>query len=174
MSEQTRPNKIRVAGLAEEHLREVVATEEACSAMYQEKGITDFPARGAADLIALTKRHNVRIAEADHKVAGYTAWRDESPGVGFVEALAVHPDYQRFGVGTRLVEHVREEAKKVGLGQVLVRAHTSAPWAEAFWKKLGFLPVDDSAPPKVKAWIEEQSANGPVAPPGYRVLWGKV
>ena len=104
--ERTRPRRIRVSGLQETQLVSLVEIEQASAALYGDGGFTEgeVPARKLTDIVALTRDHNVRVAEADHVVAGYTAWRDEAPGVGVITTIAVHPDFQRVGVGSKLIE----------------------------------------------------------------------
>jgi ribosomal protein S18 acetylase RimI-like enzyme len=175
--ERTAPKRIRVTGLQEAQLPALVATEQACTAMYNEIGVdaADVPARTHADIIALTRQHDVRVAEADEEVAGYLAWRDEAPGVAYVEELSVHPDHQRRGIATRLLAELEERARELGMAQIVLRSWERASWAQAFYKKAGFAPLGDDAPAKVRAWRSEQEAAGkPLTRSGEVVLWAAI
>lgn len=175
MTEQrTRPRRIRVSGLQETQLPSLVETEQATAALYAEGGVpeAEVPARRLPEIVALTRAHNVRVAEADHVVAGYAAWRDEAPGVGVVETIAVHPDFQRLGVGSKLIETIRDEARDAGLKHLVLRCWEKAPWAIAFCRKLGFVSVDAQAPSMVAKWSEERSATGLRS--GEVVMWAPV
>jgi ribosomal protein S18 acetylase RimI-like enzyme len=57
-----------------------------------------------------------------------------------IHLLAVHPEYQRLGIGTRLVRSASEECERRGAPSLSV---TVTSRSELFWKKQGFemLPV---------------------------------
>jgi GNAT superfamily N-acetyltransferase len=167
------PERVRLGGLQEAQLAALVELEKQCTAMYHEIGFdaAEVPARTWSDLARLPRDHDVYVAEADHEVAGYVAWRDESPGVAFVDELSVLPRFQRFGVGTTLLNRVRERAREIGLPVIVLRAWAEASWARAFYEKQGFKVLDDSAHPRVLAWREEHGAVHPVAREGELVLW---
>lgn len=169
------PSRVRITRLADAQLDGVMAVERERARMYADQGIKGVHARALADVVKLTKQHNVRVAEADDKVAGWLAWRDESPGVGVIEELAVHPESQRVGIGQRLLGAIRDEARAVRLPQVIVRIRAGAPWAEAFFARAGFKPIDDAAPARVRAWVEEQTAGDkPLVAEGEKALWAEV
>jgi N-acetylglutamate synthase-like GNAT family acetyltransferase len=174
--ERTPPKRIRISGLQEAHLPALAEIEQVTTAMYYERGFdaAEVPVRSVADITRLTRNHNVRVAEADHDVAGYTAWRDEAPGIAYVEELSVHPQFQRFGVGSCLMEKIRDEARDLGLKQVVLRCWTNAPWAMEFYKSAGFTPIDESAPEKVLEWKEMRSEGRPLTRPGEIAMWTLV
>lgn len=175
--DRTAPKRIRVTGLQEAQLPALVALEEACTAMYHESGFdaAEVPARALSEIVALTRRHDVRVAEADDEVAGYMAWRDEAPGVAYLEELSVHPDHQRRGIATRLLEELYGRARELGMEQVVLRSREKASWAQAFYRKAGFTPIGDDAPAKVRAWRGEQEASGkPLDREGVVVLWARI
>ncbi|WP_129576017.1 MULTISPECIES: GNAT family N-acetyltransferase [Sorangium] len=166
-----------MTGLQEAQLPALAATEQACTAMYHEIGFdaAEVPARTLADIVALTRQHDVRVAEADGEAAGYLAWRDEAPGVAYLEEISVHPEHQRRGVATRLLAELHERARELGMEQIVLRARGRASWAQAFFKKAGFAPLGDDAPAKVRAWRSEQeAAGGPLTRSGEVVLWAAI
>ena len=170
---RTRPSKVSVGRLQDRQLDGVVELETQAKHMYIAHGFHggDLHARTVAEVVKLTKGHNVRVAEADDKVAGYLAWRDESPGVGYIEQLCVHPKFQRFGVGTKLFDTVRAEVQDLNLGAITIRSWSKAPWAQAFLARCGFKPVDGAAPPLLLTWKEEQEAKGPLVREGEVALY---
>jgi amino-acid N-acetyltransferase len=176
-AERTPPQRIRVTGLQEAQLQALVEVERACTEMYYEIGFdgAEVPARTLSDVVALTRDHDVEVAEADHVVAGYLAWRDESPGVAYLEEISVHPDHQRVGVGSRLLETLWEGARASHLGYVVCRSWERAAWAGAFYAKAGFQRLGDDAPQKVLRWRDERAETGrPLTRPGEVVLWAAI
>jgi GNAT superfamily N-acetyltransferase len=170
------PTRIRITGLQEAQVSELLEVDALCAAAYHDLGFdaAEVPVRSASDLVALTRGHNVIVAEADHVPAGFLAWRDESPGVAYLADISVHPDYQRFGIGTALLEALRAEARAVGLGNSVVRCWEKATWAMAFYKAKGFEPIQDDAPAKVLGWKVERSEGRPLTRPGEVLLWAPI
>jgi glucosamine-phosphate N-acetyltransferase len=59
--------------------------------------------------------------------------------VGHIEDVAVHKDYQRKGIGTSLVKHITEEARKLGCYKVILNCFENvAP----FYMRLGYRKHD--------------------------------
>ena len=118
----------------------------------------------------------MRVAEADGIVAGLLAWHDESPGVAYLADVQVHPNYQRFGIATRLLDALRDEARNLRLEQVVVRCWEKATWAMAFYRRQRFMPIDATAPAKVRGW-KERAPRHPAKPltrPGEVALWSPI
>lgn len=159
----TPPQKVRVAKLQDLQLDAVVAVDAACKRDLHGAGVptADVPARGLAGIAKLTKQHNVLVAEADDVVAGYAAWRDESPGVAYLEELEVKPELQRHGIGEKLLDTVRAEARALSLPILLTRAWTKAAAGRALLEKAGFVPLASHTSDRATLWKEEQAANGP-------------
>lgn len=59
--------------------------------------------------------------------------------VGHIEDVAVHKDHQRKGIGTSLVKHLTEEARKLGCYKVILNCYEHvAP----FYMRLGYRQHD--------------------------------
>jgi GNAT superfamily N-acetyltransferase len=170
------PKRVRVTRLQETQLAPLAALEKACAEQYHEVGFdaAEVPPRSVAEITALTRDHNLHVAEADHEPAGYLAWRDESPGIAYIAELSVHPELQRHGIASRLVETLHEDARAHGLSHLAVRCWTKAPWAMAFYTQAGFTPIDAAAPAKVQSWKTERSQGRPFTRPGEVALWALV
>ena len=172
--ERTPPKRVRLEKLQEVHVSELIKIDRAAAEEYWALGFdaAEVPVRTNGELYRLPKQHAVRVAEADYVVAGYSAFRDESPGVAYLEEISVHPDYRRFGIGRRLIEQVFEEARQANLKELVLRRWDKADWAVAFYEKLGFKPIDDSAPERVRGWLAEKTDGGrPFLRPGESALW---
>jgi len=171
------PQKVRIAKLQDIQIDAVVAIDLAGKAAMHKAGVpaSEAPARGLAGIGKLTKQHNVLVADADGAVAGYAAWRDESPGVAYLEDLAVKPELRRVGIATRLIEAIRDEARRVALPVLLVRCWSAVAPAHALLTKAGFVPLGSEPPEvaeRVADWRAEQEAHygGHVAREGQVVL----
>jgi GNAT superfamily N-acetyltransferase len=175
---RTPPSRIRVhTGLQEAQLADLVSLDAQCAAMYYEAGFdaAEVPARDQTDFVKLSRLNSVRVAEADNFVAGFLAWHDESPGVAYLVDLQVHPEYQRFGIAADLLDSLREQARGMGLEQIVVRAWEKATWAMAFYRRQRFMPIDATAPAKVQGWKEDRLATGkPLTRPGEVALWSPI
>lgn len=172
--DRTPPKRVRLEKLQEVHVSELLKIDRAAAEEYWALGFdaAEVPVRTNGELYRLPKQHAVRVAEADYVVAGFSAFRDESPGVAYLEEISVHPDYRRFGIGRRLIEQVFEEARAADLKELVLRRWDKADWAVAFYEKLGFKPIDDLAPERVKAWLAEKTEGGrPFLRPGESALW---
>jgi GNAT superfamily N-acetyltransferase len=156
------PQRVRVAKLQDTQIDGVVAIDLVCKQLLQRAGVpaSELPARGLAGIAKLTKMHNVLVADADGTVAGYAAWRDESPGVAYLEELAVKPELQRLGVGTRLLDAVREVAGAVALPILLTRCWAKAAPAKALLEKAGFVALSVHSGERARLWREEQESAG--------------
>ncbi len=171
--DRLRPKRIRVTRLQEAQIEGLVGVEQACSAMYHDIGFdaAEVPVRTFADIAHLPRYHNVYVAEADDEVAGYVAWRDESPGVAYIEELSVHPQYQRFGIASTLLERVAEDAVRAGLKDLIAKKFEKAVWAAVFYAHHGFTQVTENASERALGWVEERSGGRPLTRPGEVVIW---
>jgi amino-acid N-acetyltransferase len=174
--DRTPPTRVRLTGLQEQQLADLLGLDAACAAMYHEAGFdaAEVPVRVASDFVSLANTHSVKVAEADRVVSGFLAWHDESPGVAYLADISVHPDYQRFGIASKLLEAMREEARGLRLEQVVVRCWEKAAWAMAFYRRQRFMPIDATAPAKVQGWKDEHSAGHPLTRPGEVALWSPI
>jgi amino-acid N-acetyltransferase len=71
----------------------------------------------------------------------HVLWED----IAEVRALAIHPDYQHLGLGSKLVQYMKQEARQLGIRRLFTFTLT-----EDFFKTLGFKKVErNGLPPKV-------------------------
>lgn len=174
--DRTPPKRVRLTGLQEAQVPELLKVDAQCAAMYHALGFdaAGVPVRTAADLAGLVRHHSVHVAEADHVPAALMAWRDESPGVAYLADLQVHPDYQRFGIASKLFELLETEARAHHFEHIVVRCWEKATWALAFYRSHGFAPLGDDAPAKVATWKHDRSQGHPIVRPGEVLLWAAV
>lgn len=86
------------------------------------------------------------VAEVDGELAGCGALHCYTPRAAEVRSLAVAPEYQKLGIGARLVEALEVEARGFDL-----QALFAFTYVEGFFRKLGYRVVDRGELP-LKAW----------------------
>lgn len=59
-------------------------------------------------------------------------------GLAHLEELDVHPEHGRRGLGTALVETVREWARNAGFKAITLSTFRDVPWNAPFYAQLGF------------------------------------
>ena len=62
---------------------------------------------------------------------------------GYIYHTAVHPDYRKRGIGSRLVEAALTALKKFGIHKAALVVFEKNKDGNAFWKKQGFSVRDD-------------------------------
>lgn len=87
-------------------------------------------------MIAVTDNNGVLVGF-------YTIWR--FPGSFYIEHLAIDPGFRGNGIGGKIIAHILEEAgdTPVVLEVELPDANEDAPRRISFYKKCGFLSMDD-------------------------------
>ena len=82
------------------------------------------------------------IAELDQKVVGHALFskaevvgQNGSHDVIVLAPVAVHPDHQRQGIGTKLIQEGLRRCTQLGFGVVLLLGHP------AYYPRLGFKPA---------------------------------
>lgn len=87
-----------------------------------------------------TKPSYLRGVWRDDRLTGLILGSEISSECGFVLHVAVHPDYQQKGLGTRLMSDLLGEFFDSGFQKVALAVTASSP-AVLLYKKLGFVPV---------------------------------
>jgi len=72
-----------------------------------------------------------------------------SPFLGEIRSLAVSKNFQGKGIGKKIVNSILEEAKKIGLKEVLVLTYQ-----KEFFEKLGFREIPKESIPDKKIWAD--------------------
>jgi ribosomal protein S18 acetylase RimI-like enzyme len=90
----------------------------------------------------LEERHVVRLLEetSTERAAGFLRLRSEGTATGYVSDIAVHPDYQRRGLGEALMRWALGWFREQGLRRAALTVNTGNAPAIALYRKLGFTP----------------------------------
>ena len=94
------------------------------------------------------------IAELDGVPVGYQTG-DIARDRGHIIRLVVHPDWQRRGVGTRLLVDVLEFFQQVRIGEVLVNTQADNRASRRLYERSGFVRWAEEAPVLVTALASE-------------------
>jgi len=89
-----------------------------------------------AAVLNLMRKRKVFVATSGHQIVG-TASLDGN----VVRTMFVAPDFQRRGVGRRLMAEIERKARAAGIATLVV---PSSVTAQHFYAKLGFTPVRDN------------------------------
>ena len=79
---------------------------------------------------------------ASGRAVGFLSLRVERPGEGYVSDMALHPDYQRRGLGEAMMRWVLAWFRQEGLESAALTVSTDNGPAIALYRKLGFEPTE--------------------------------
>lgn len=117
---------------------------------------------GGAALVPGEEDAGGENASEDHapEVAGY-AVGEVVDGAAHLEQLSVDPRHGRQGLGARLLEHFRAEARDRGLRRATLTTFSEIPWNASYYARLGFavLPQTEWGP-ELRAKVAEEAAHG--------------
>jgi len=100
------------------------------------------------DEVATNIRSYVLAFRGDTLVA-YGALHIHSPVLAEIRSLIVSEDARGLGLGKKIVEFCKEEAKELGVKEILVLTYVAD-----FFKKLGFYEIDKEKIPDHKIWLD--------------------
>ncbi len=89
------------------------------------------------------------LAVEDSNILGYGALHIHSPRLGEIRSLIVDSKNRGKNIGTMLVKKALEEAKELGLKEVLVLTYLPS-----FFEKLGFIEIAKESIPEHKIWAD--------------------
>ena len=107
-------------------------------------GFTLKPEHSVKRTIALTKQAEAAGFTYGWLFDSHVLWKD----VAEIRSLAIHPDYQHLGLGSKLVDYMKEEAGIMGIKQLFTFTLT-----EEFFRSQGFRRQDREQLPS-KVWGE--------------------
>lgn len=80
------------------------------------------------------------VIKYEKRVAGYAGyWKIEKEA--HIVNLAVHPDFRKRGMGTKLLKYLLQDAQGQGLTEVTLEARCSNIAAQCLYEKFGFKKV---------------------------------
>jgi GNAT superfamily N-acetyltransferase len=83
---------------------------------------------------------------------------DVVDGFAHVKEIAVHPDFQRRGIGRMLLEHVAHWARTWGSTRLTLTTFRDVPWNAPYYERCGFRELrDDELTPALHDTFEEET-----------------
>jgi len=89
------------------------------------------------------------LAFIDNKLVGYGALHIHSFELSEIRSLVVDESARGLGVGKKIVQYLKKEAKNIGSKEILVLTYI-----EDFFKKLGFYEINKEDIPDHKIWLD--------------------
>lgn len=98
------------------------------------------------------------IIKDDDKIIGFSALHIHSSTLCEIRSLIIDEDYRRDNLASKLIQNLLDEAKDIGLKEVL-----ALTYVDEFFKKLGFVIIDKEQIPDQKIWLDcSRCKNFPV------------
>lgn len=124
----------KIMPMKEEHVAAIAELEKLCfSAPWTEEGIAEELENENAHFLC---------AESGEKILGYIGVH-EVCGEAYIDNVAVHPDYRRFGLGEKLLQAAQENAFGRGCDFISLEVRKSNVGAISLYKKLGYQTVGE-------------------------------
>ena len=89
------------------------------------------------------------LAFKDDTLIGYGALHIHSKELSEIRSLIVAADARGLGVGKQIVDFCKEEARDLGVKEILVLTYVAD-----FFKKLGFYEIEKASIPNHKIWAD--------------------
>jgi len=89
------------------------------------------------------------LAFKDEQLLGYAALHIHSKELSEIRSLIVSAEARGLGIGKKIVEFCKNEAKELGVKEILVLTYVAE-----FFKKLGFYEIEKASIPDHKIWAD--------------------
>ena len=101
------------------------------------------------------------VARVDNEVVGFAGMLHADPDV-HVTTIAVHPDWRRHSIGTRLMLELCHRARALGFEAMTLEVRASNEAAQALYRRFGLAPVgyrknyyEDLGEDAVVMWVHD-------------------
>jgi predicted N-acetyltransferase YhbS len=154
---------IRLARLQD--VAQLMAVERSAAQLFRRQPAWRFIADGdvmsAQQHGGFIARQSEWLAESpEGEVAGFIAVLAQ-PADWHIAELSVAGDWQRRGVGRRLIAAVAAEAKRRGASRLTLTTFAEVPWNAPYYRRLGFRPIAaEHLTPALRRHLAEDLAHG--------------
>lgn len=87
------------------------------------------------------KKYWVYVVKEGNKIIGFKIWYELSPNKIYSWLGAVHPDYRKKGIATKLMKIQFKIAKELGYGVIEIKTHVGHPEMLKMLEKEGFKEI---------------------------------
>lgn len=101
----------------------------------------------ADDVAAQIRDGGGIVATVGGRIVGSIRYREDAPGVLLGMRLAVHPEFQRQGIGSRLIRRLDDVARRWECPTIHLHVRRFADHLIKMYARCGFEVVDDPADP---------------------------
>ncbi len=150
---------VRLAVAAD--LPRLTAIEEAAAALFPPGSVPDAASTVPQEMLAQGLASGLLwVVEYEHKPVGFALAESFGDQLHLHE-MDVHPDFGRRGLGTRLVNHVIDQAGQRGCTAVTLTTFGHLPWNRPFYNRLGFQVLSEGEiEPRLAEILEEEARAG--------------
>jgi GNAT superfamily N-acetyltransferase len=139
-------------------MREV---QRAATQMFASVGMTTVAEAGPSPIEAFARYQTgarAWVVTGDDDVPIAYVLADVVDGFAHVTDIAVHPDFQRRGIGRRLLDHVAGWGRARGLTRLTLTTFRDVPWNEPFYERRGFRELrDDELTPALRDKFDNET-----------------
>ena len=96
-----------------------------------------------------TNIRSYTVVKVDDKIVGFVALHIHSPTLAEIRSLSVHKSYRGKGFGKGLIQACIDEAKKLGLTEVL-----ALTYKKELFEKFNFKEIPKESIPEHKIWAD--------------------
>ncbi|NLM97376.1 MAG: GNAT family N-acetyltransferase [Halanaerobiaceae bacterium] len=132
--------KISIGDIEEAHLDSIAEISKLCfSNMYEFDWYEN-----AGNMLKLFRQGRVivRVIKIGEKAAGFCNLRSWPCG-GWIDLIAISPEYQNKGLGSLLLEDIKEKAKSTGYWKISLIVSEREEKVISFYKRNGFIIVGE-------------------------------
>ena len=123
----------------------VQACVNAAYSHYPERMGGLMPGPMLGDYAAGIRNHDAYVLEIEGAPAGILVLQHSDDGF-LLDNVAVHPEFQKRGLGRRLIAFAEDEARRVGFEAISLYTHVSMTENIALYESLGYVEVE-------RAWV---------------------
>ncbi|GAK25164.1 GNAT family N-acetyltransferase [Serratia liquefaciens] len=146
-------------------IAQLMAVERSAAQLFRQQPAWRFIAEGpvmSADRHAdfIQRQHEWLAESTAGEVAGFIAVVPQSQDWHIAE-LSVGANWQRQGIGRRLLIEVAAQAALLGAQRLTLTTFIDVPWNAPYYRRLGFMPIAaERLSPSLRAGLAEEVAQG--------------
>ncbi|MBB1581095.1 GNAT family N-acetyltransferase [Serratia sp. OS31] len=146
-------------------IAQLMAVEHSAAQLFRQQPAWRFIAEGpvmSADRHAdfIQRQHEWLAESTAGEVAGFIAVVPQSQDWHIAE-LSVGANWQRQGIGRRLLIEVAAQAALLGAQRLTLTTFIDVPWNAPYYRRLGFMPIAaERLSPSLRAGVAEEVAQG--------------